>query len=91
MQCTTKYVSRINGELIDKPKRVFNTLEDAIKHCKLMNSLPERKFKIVSYKCKVCHKFHVGRNGNEITNKEKNKFKEATRPIFKVIGKIDLK
>jgi hypothetical protein len=90
MECTTKYVDRINGELIDKPKRKFETLEAAIKHCKQVNSLDDRKFKVVSYKCHVCHKFHVGRNGTDIKPKEKLKFKEALKPKFKIIGKIDL-
>lgn len=89
MQCTTKYVSRINGQVIDKPKKVFNTNEEAITHCKKMNALPERKFKIVPYKCKDCHKFHAGRNGNIITPKEKVKL--TTPKGFRIIGKIDLK
>lgn len=88
MECTTKYVDRVNGQLIDKPKKAFDTLEQAISHCKVMNALPERKFKIVSYKCKSCHKFHVGRNGNEISAKEKIKL---TKPKgFTIVGKIDL-
>ena len=47
MDSTTKFVDRINGQVIDKPKKSFETLEQAIKHCKTMNALPERKFKIV--------------------------------------------
>lgn len=89
MQCTTKYVNRINGQLEDKPKRAFDTNEQAIAHCKLVNALPDRKFKVVPYKCKDCHKFHSGRNGNEITSKEKSRWERKVD--FKIIGKIDLK
>ena len=88
MECTTQIVDRINGQLIDKPKRPFNDLEAAIKHAKSVNALPDRKFKVVAYKCKSCYKFHVGRNGNTITDKEKQKWKPQG---FKIVGKIDLK
>lgn len=88
MDCTTKIVSRINGQLIDKPKKAFETNELAIAHAKRVNALPDRKFKVVAYKCKTCYKFHVGRNGNEISSKEKEKW---ARPNgFKIVGKIDL-
>lgn len=87
MECSTKIVSRINGELIDKPKKPFDTLEQAIKHAKSVNSLPDRKFKVVAYKCKSCHKFHVGKNGNTISDKEKEKWKPKG---FTIIGKINL-
>jgi transposase-like protein len=49
--------------------------------------LPDRKFKVVAYKCKSCHKFHVGRNGNTISDKEKEKWKPKG---FTIIGKINL-
>lgn len=87
MECTTQIVDRTNGQLVDKPKRPFNDLEAAIRHAKSVNALPDRKFKVVAYKCKCCYKFHVGRNGNTITNKEKEKWKPQG---FKIIGKINL-
>lgn len=39
MDCTTQIVSRINGQLVDKPKKPFDTLEQAIKHAKSVNAL----------------------------------------------------
>lgn len=89
MDCTTKHVNRVTGLLEDKPKRAFATNELAIAHAKQVNSLPDRKFKVVAYKCGTCHKFHVGRNGNEISNKEKQKWTKKVE--FKIVGKIDLK
>jgi hypothetical protein len=44
-----------------------------------VNALPDRKFKVVAYKCKTCYKFHVGRNGNTITDKEKQKWKSISK------------
>lgn len=88
MDCTTKYVNRITGIVEDKPKRVFNTNEEAISHAKIVNALPDRKFKVVAYKCKTCHKFHVGRNGNNISPKEKEKWSKPKG--FTIVGKIDL-
>lgn len=102
MECTTTRISPDN-ETIIQPKRQFLTQEEAIKHCKYMNSLPERTFKITPYKCSVCYKFHVGRNGNVIKEKEKlNKTelknflhptKYKPKPIMteiRIIGKINL-
>jgi hypothetical protein len=90
MECTTKHVDRITGELIDKPKIKFKNLESAIKHAKSVNSLPDRKYKVVSYKCHICYGFHVGRNGKELSTKDKDKYKKALNRGFKIIGKIDL-
>lgn len=88
MQCSTKVVNRITGLVEDKPKAVFETLELAIKHAKSVNSKPDRSFKVVAYKCRECYKFHVGKNGSVITNKEKEKWKPKG---FTIIGKIELK
>ena len=90
MDCTTKIVDRINGQLIDKPKKKFDDLETAIKHAKSANLLRDRTFKVVAYKCKTCHKFHVGKNGAKITNKERERWKPKSHQ-FKIVGKIDLK
>lgn len=102
MECATTRVGPDN-EVITQPKRQFLTQEEAIKHCKYMNSLPDRQSKIAPYKCTTCYKFHVGRNGKQIKEKEKlnkKQLKEFLHPKdykpprfftgFKVVGKIDL-
>ena len=53
--------------LMKKPKKKFDTLDDAINACKSINK--KSKMKVVSYKCKKCFKYHIGRNGN--VNKKK--------------------
>lgn len=57
------------------PKIQYNTLDEAIKVAKQVNSQDRIIHKVVSYKCNVCHKYHIGRNGKELTEKQRNKFK----------------
>lgn len=65
-RCETLLYIDSNGNKITKPKKKFATLEDAISECKKLNSKENRISKLVSYKCPVCHKFHIGRNGKLI-------------------------
>jgi hypothetical protein len=58
-----------------KPKKKFNTLEEAIICAKHVNSKPHIIHKVVAYKCYKCFKFHVGRNGKELKAKDRIKFK----------------
>jgi IS30 family transposase len=48
--------------LMKKPKKKFDTLDEAIEVAKKINS--KSKMKVTSYKCKTCHKYHIGKNGN---------------------------
>lgn len=89
-----------NGVEDPKPKRKFRTLDDAILHAKKLNSRPTQLIKLVGYKCKFCHHYHIGRNGTVITEKYRNKLtkeikileaaKKLVIPEFKIVGKIDL-
>lgn len=90
-KCTTTKIDKEGNEVV-KNKRQFVTLTSAIMHAKEMNCKKEHKEKVVSYKCTTCHRYHVGRNGSLITDKEREKFKkELEKPIrLKVLGKIDL-
>jgi hypothetical protein len=73
MECQTIERYDENHNPIFKPKRKFESLELAIKYAKKINSLEHTIHKVVAYKCKKCCKYHIGRNGKEITVKEKNK------------------
>jgi len=77
MECETieRYDENMNPIL--KPKLKFNTLDGAIEHAKYVNSKEHIIHKVVAYKCKKCFKYHVGRNGKELTEKERIKFKKA--------------
>ena len=90
-KCTTTKIDKDGNEVI-KNKIAFDTLTGAILFAKKMNTKKENKEKVVSYKCTTCHKYHVGRNGSIITDKERDKLKkDLERPVrFKVLGKIDL-
>ena len=64
-----------NGIPIFKFKKKFNTLDDAIAQAKIINSGDFIIHKVVAYKCKLCLKYHLGRNGKELTDKQHQKYK----------------
>lgn len=76
MSCTTLEGYEENGQSVKKAKKQFDTLDEAIRVAKLENARPERFNKVVAYKCTTCHKYHIGRNGNTISDKEKRKLQE---------------
>lgn len=78
------------GVMVEVPKKSFNTLDEAIIACKKVNSFPDIKEKVVSYKCQTCYKYHIGRNGKQLKEKEKEKYIEEIKPRFKIIGRIKL-
>lgn len=90
-KCTTTKIDKEGNEVV-KNKKQFVTLDSAIKHAKEMNIISTHTEKLVAYKCATCFRYHVGRNGNKIKDKERDKFKkDLEKPMrFKVLGKIDL-
>ncbi len=75
MECST--IERYElGLPVYKPKRKFKSMEEAINFAKKINSKDHTIHKLVSYKCEKCFKYHVGRNGKEVTQKEKKKWKK---------------
>lgn len=91
MECTTKVFNVETQEMVEKPKKAFETNELAIKHCKIVNALPNRINKVVPYKCHTCHQFHVGRNGSELTKKYLDKLiKPTSFRGFKIVGNIKI-
>jgi hypothetical protein len=104
MQCSTFEYINENGQQIQKPKKQYNTLDAAIAVAKIENARPERINKVVAYKCSFCFKYHVGRNGKPIKEKDRQRLqKEATAKVvakerkledgfrnLKVVGFIDL-
>lgn len=90
-KCTTTKIDKEGNEVV-KNKLAFVTLDSAIKHAKEMNIKSTQIEKLVAYKCVTCFRYHVGRNGNIIKDKERDQFKkDLEKPMrFKVLGKIDL-
>ena len=95
-ECETLVKIEEDGTKVYKPKHPFDTHDDAVEAAKKQNAKPGRIHKLVTYKCKVCHKYHIGRNGKEIKDKYRTKlvkedFKaKLDSAEFKVVGKIDL-
>lgn len=69
MSACDNIYTKPDGTTIIKPKKKFDTNEEAIEAAKKINAKPYQSSKVVAYKCKMCHKFHVGRNGKKIKNK----------------------
>jgi hypothetical protein len=66
MECETIYRYTQDLQPITKFKIKFDTLEEAIEQCKIINSQKYRIGKVVSYKCSKCHKYHIGKNGKKL-------------------------
>ena len=105
MECKTVAGVDSVGRKVIKDKNSFNTLKEAIIACKNLNSRMDRTHKVVSYKCKGCSKYHIGRNGTIITDKYRDKLRkelgitkvrepkkkdEVETPKFVKVGWIDL-
>jgi len=89
MQCKTFSHYDNDGKRVDEDKKTYLTQDEAIsiaKKINLTNSKLEVSFitKAVAYKCKVCGKFHIGRNGKELTAKYINQ-------IMYILGDYGLK
>lgn len=92
MTCNTKTQSE-DGKLEWKYKRAFNTLDEAIAEAKKQNAKEDHTMKLVGYKCTYCFKYHIGRNGKLLTEKDKAKLKaeiKMNQKPMKIVGWIDL-
>jgi hypothetical protein len=82
------------GRAVFKDKRKFITHDKAVEMCKALNLKEGQIMKLVTYKCVECHKYHIGRNGHEISKKYRSKLRKVNdkRDVisFKVVGKVDL-
>ena len=100
MTCDTLIRIDPDGRKIWKSKNAYNTQDEAILVAKQVNSQENRIGKVVPYRCNYCNKYHLGRNGKEITEKYKNKLlndpdvkiKKILNPKkeLKIVGWIDL-
>lgn len=70
-----KRVTDKNGEITFAPKRQYDTLEEAIRVAKRLNSQEVQETKAVAYKCHRCFKYHVGRNGNPISDRDRKRYR----------------
>jgi hypothetical protein len=82
MECQTLERYDKNLQPVYKPKRAFDTQDEAIEVAKYVNSQDHVIHKVVPYRCKVCNKYHLGRNGKELKEKERQKHKNQINGIF---------
>lgn len=76
-----------------KFKKAYDTLDQAIAEAKRQNALDDHTQKLVGYKCTYCFKYHIGRNGKLLTEKDKAKLKaeiKMNQKPMKIVGWIDL-
>lgn len=76
-----------DGNLV--PKKVFSTFDKALRRAREVNLKRGKTEMMVAYKCPICSEFHIGHNGEKITDK----YRKAVIPkmfSIKVVGKIDL-
>jgi hypothetical protein len=76
MECTTIERYDTNGSPVLRAKRQFETLDEAIAAAKKVNSNDKIIHKVVAYKCTSCFKYHVGRNGKVLSEKDRDKCKK---------------
>jgi len=82
MECQTLERYDENLQPVYKPKRAFDTQDEAIEVAKFINSQDHVIHKVVPYRCKVCGKYHLGRNGKILKDKERQKHKNQLNSIY---------
>ena len=90
MICNTLVRTDPNGIKVYKEKKPYNTLDEAILAAKKQNAKETTIEKLEAYKCTYCYKYHIGRNGKTVTDKERAKYRQELGISVKVLGKINL-
>jgi hypothetical protein len=67
----------VNNELI--PKKSYNTEQEAVTLTRFLNSKENVIHKMVAYKCSKCGKWHIGNNGNLLTDDDREYYGEKLR------------
>lgn len=68
------------------PKKSYDTEVKAQEVCFLLNLQPTSITKLVSYKCPVCHKWHIGHGGKIIDAVERDKIRQQYEK-WKIVNK----
>lgn len=84
MERTTRsHYKVLNGELI--PKQAYNSENEALNVARFLNSKDNVIHKMVAYKCIKCNKWHIGSNGRELTNEDREKARMKLKNICSII------
>lgn len=62
-----------------KPKKKYETDEDAIRACMEINSQRKQISKVTPYKCDECGSYHVGKTSKKLSKKDKKKARDWLR------------
>ncbi len=90
MICDTLVRTEPDGKKVFKKKESFNTMDEAILAAKKMNCKEMTIHKLFAYKCTYCRKYHIGRNGKLLSDKDREKYRKELGVSVKILGKIDL-
>ena len=77
--CTYTLYKWVDGVQVRKPKRRFETSDDAIRAAMIMNGRESTIRKFVAYKCSKCGYYHIGHSKKSLTAKDKEKAKNFTK------------
>jgi len=68
-----------DGKPVYRAKKFYETQDEAIDVAKIINSQDHVIHKVVPYRCKFCNKYHLGRNGKILKDKERQKHKDQLK------------
>lgn len=80
---SVKFGDYFYGGTLYKPKKVYETHGEAIIAARIQNASKSTFYKLVAYQCDECHKYHIGHNGNVLSEKERKKAFELLTPELK--------
>ena len=72
----------VNGEWVEK--RSFDTESEAIETACFYNAKQNLPYKMVAYKCDLCGKWHIGKNGKRLFDGERKKYSQK----FKIMNLV---
>lgn len=73
-----------------KPKKEFNSLIEAKRECDKINRFNNSPFKLVPYKCRVCGKYHIGKNKQILNDLNQDLMKTITEYKFNYASKTSI-
>ena len=81
VKCTTfKYLDG-DGNKVEKPKKQYNTEEEAFKQACWYNAYGGTIRKLCAYKCWTCGKWHIGRTPHVLTDEDREKYKKRYKEL----------
>ena len=65
-----------DGKIVYIKKKTYDTDKEAIEAARILNVNQHTIYKVVAYKCPNCFKWHIGRNGKPLSDKDKKHYTE---------------